>query len=202
MSPLTRTIPNRRFHPTRLAATAFAALLLAALPLTAAPATAEDLWLHVAVDEGPEGARVRVNLPLSMAETALGMIPEEEMRNGRIRIDESDLSIAELRQLWNELQTSPDATFVEVEEADERVLVSKSGGYLLVTVHGSGDQTQRVEAKIPAAVVDALLSGEGEELDLTAAIRALAAHGAGELVTVTDDATQVRVWVDGLAEMR
>lgn len=199
MSPLTPTVPNRRLG--RLAGAALATLLLAALPLTATPATAEDLWLHVAVDEGPDGARVRVNLPLSMAETAIGMIPEEGMRNGRIRIDDSDLTIAELRQLWNQLESSPDATFVEVEEADERVLVSKSGGYLLVTVHGSGEETQRVEAKIPAAVVDALLSGEAEELDLIAAVQALADHGAGELVTVSDDATRVRVWVDGLAEM-
>ncbi len=191
-------MPHRR--PGRLAG----ALLIAAasFALTASPAFAEDLWLHVAVDEGPEGARVRVNLPLSMAETAIGMIPEDEMRNGRIRIDESDLTIAELRKLWNELESSPDATFVEVEEADERVQVSKSAGYLLVTVHGTGEEAQEVEARIPAAVVDALLSGEGEELDLIAAVRALAAHGAGELVTVTDDATQVRVWIDGLAEMR
>jgi hypothetical protein len=193
-------MPHRRFRrPGRLAG---ALLIAAAFALTASPAFAKDLWLHVAVDEGPEGARVRVNLPLSMAETAIGMIPEQEMRNGRIRIDESDITIAELRQLWGQLESSPDATFVEVEEADERVQVSKSAGYLLVTVQGTGGEAQQVEARIPAAVVDALLSGEGEELDLIAAVQALAAHGAGELVAVTDDATQVRVWVDGLAEMR
>lgn len=200
--PIVAPQPTPTRRPGRLALAALAALAIAILPLTAAPAAADDLWLHVAVDEGPEGARVRVNLPLSMAETAIGMIPEDEVRNGRIRIDESEITVAELRRLWTELQDAPDATFVEVEEADEKVLVSKAGGYLLVTVDGTGDRAQQVEARIPAAVVDALLSGEGEELDLMAAVRALADHGAGELVTVTDDATQVRVWIDGLAEMR
>lgn len=188
---------RRRPRPGRLAAVALAALF--AVTGTAA---AGDLWLHVAVDEGPEGAKVRVNLPLSMAETALGMIPDEELRGGKVRFDDSDLTVAELRQLWRQLETSPDATFVEVEEADQRVLVSKSGGYLLVKAFEGGEESQQVDVRIPAAVVEALLSGEGDELDVAAAVRALAAHGEGELVTVTDAETHVRVWVDGRAETR
>jgi hypothetical protein len=196
MTPSTSPIP-RRNRRGRLAAAALIALCAAA-----GTATADDLWLHVAVDEGPEGARVRVNLPLSMAETALGMIPEEELRGGKVRFEDSELTVAELRQLWTELQQSPDATFVEVEETDQRVQVSKSGGYLLVKAFEGGERSQQVDVRIPAAVVDALLSGDGEELNVAAAVRALASHGAGELVTVADDETKVRVWVDGLAEMR
>jgi hypothetical protein len=45
-------------------------------------------------------------------------------------------------------------------------------------------------------VVAALLSGESGELDLVAAVRALAAHGETELVAVTDRDESVRVWVD------
>jgi hypothetical protein len=190
-----------RSSPRRTRAGRLAAAALIALFAAAGTAAADDLWLHVAVDEGPEGARVRVNLPLAMAETALGMIPEEELRGGKIRFDDSDITLAELRQLWRELEDSPDATFVEVEEGDQRVMVSKSGGYLLVKAI-EGEQDQHVDVRIPAAVVDALLSGEGEELDVAAAVHALATHGTGELVTVTDKETQVRVWVDGLAEMR
>jgi hypothetical protein len=196
MSPSTRTL-RARTRRGRLAAAALFALCAAA-----GTAAADDLWLHVAVDEGPEGARVRVNLPLAMAETALGMIPEEELRGGKVRFEDSELTVGELRQLWNELQTAPDATFVEVEETDQRVQVSKSGGYMLVKAFEGGEKNQQVDVRIPAAVVDALLSGDGEELDIAAAVRALASHGAGELVTVTDDETKVRVWVDGLAEMR
>lgn len=191
-----RTRPTARTRAGRLAAAALIALFAAA-----GAAAADELWLHVAVDEGPEGARVRVNLPLTMAETAIGMIPEEELRDGKIRFEDTDLTVADLRRLWRDLEDSPDATFVEVEEANQKVLVSKSRGYLLVKAM-EGEQDQHVDVRIPATVVDALLSGEGEELDVAAAVRALASHGSGELVTVTDKETQVRVWVDGLAEIR
>ncbi len=59
-----------------------------------------------------------------------------------------------------------------------------------------------VDVKVPQAVVEALLSGEGDEIDLAAAIRALAARGEGELVTVDNKDAKVRVWVDQLAEAR
>jgi hypothetical protein len=102
-----------------------------------------------------------------------------------------------LRDLWNELKSVPDMTFVTVEDGDESVTVSKSNGYLQVHAD-EGDE--RVEVRIPESVVDALLSGSGESLDIRAAITALAEHGEGELVTVNGDNEQVRVWIDGSAE--
>jgi hypothetical protein len=50
--------------------------------------------------------------------------------------------------------------------------------------------------KIPGAVVDALLSSPGEQLNLGAALKALARHGEGEIVTVTGDGETVRIWID------
>ena len=49
-------------------------------------------------------------------------------------------------------------------------------------------------------MVDALLSGEGEELNLMAAMEALVDEGEGQLVTVTGENENVRVWVDRIAE--
>ena len=70
-----------------------------------------------------------------------------------------------------------------------------------VTVRASEDEDGAdVNVQIPSRVVDALLSGEGEELNFRAAIEALAAEGEGELVTVNDDDDRVRVWVDHIAE--
>ena len=46
------------------------------------------------------------------------------------------------------------------------------------------------------SVVEALLSGAKDELDLVAAVRALAAHGDTILVTVEDRKNTVKVWVD------
>jgi hypothetical protein len=46
-------------------------------------------------------------------------------------------------------------------------------------------------------VVEALLSTETEELDLLAAVHALAKYGDSQLVSIVSDDAKVRVWVDG-----
>lgn len=188
----------RQTHRTfqRTALFAVAALLVATF--AAVPAQAQEgLWLHVFVEE-TEGATVKVNLPLSFIETAIRMIPEEEMRNGRIKIEDEEITVAELRELWASLEDAGDAALVEVDDHGEKVFVRKRGGYLLVEVQEAGEAAQ-VNVRIPERVVEALLSAEGDELDVAAALRALAAEGAGELVTVTDEDAHVRVWVDDVA---
>jgi hypothetical protein len=45
-------------------------------------------------------------------------------------------------------------------------------------------------------VVNALLSGEKDELNVVAAIHALGDYQDLDLVSVTDENTTVRVWVD------
>jgi hypothetical protein len=74
--------------------------------------------------------------------------------------------------------------------------VARSEGFLLVDVDETRGDRERVEIKVPITVIDALLSGEGDELNLAAAIRALDAHGSQQLITVDDDDSQVRIWVD------
>ncbi len=171
-----------------------------ALVVSAGVAAADsDLWLHVKVDESG-GAKVTVNLPIGIVEKAMSMIPAEEWNQGHVMIDgRHDWSIAQLRELWNEVSDTPDMTFVTVEDDGEQVKVWKEGDYLKVRAIEDEDGAD-VNVQIPARVVDALLSGEGEELNFRAAIGALAAEGEGELVTVNDDDDRVRVWVDHIAE--
>ena len=98
-------------------------------------ATASDLWLHVRVEEN-DGAKVKVNVPITMVEKVIAMVPEEHLRHGRLHLDDccEDLTTAELRELWQEIKDSPDMTFVTVEEDDESVRVWKEAGYLKVHV--------------------------------------------------------------------
>lgn len=180
-----------------------ATLMLAILALAAGAHASSDLWLHVRVDEGG-GAKVSVNLPVSMLDKALAMIPEEHMRDhhfdgGKIRIDDMDLTISDLRELWAEIKNSPDMTFVTVEEEHENVRVWKEAGTLFVSVQ-EDRRDETVDVKIPLQVIDALLSSEEEgTLDLQAAMQALVEHGEGELVAVSGGDEEVRVWVDGNA---
>lgn len=181
-----------------------ATLMLAILTLAGGAQASSDLWLHVRVNEG-DGAKVAVNLPVSMLDRAMAMIPAEHLEDhhfegGKIRIDDMDLTIPEIRELWAEIKDSPDMTFVTVEDDHENVRVWKEGDTLYVKVQ-EDRQNETVDVKIPMAVIDALLSSEEEgTLDLQAAMQALVEHGEGELVAVTGGDEEVRVWVDGNAE--
>jgi hypothetical protein len=178
-------------------------LTLAALLLAALPAEAADLWFHVKVQESAgDHANVTVNFPLPLVEKFLAAIPEEHFRDGNIVIEDAEFDAARLRELWREVQNTPDMTFVTVTTDNETVKVAKDRGYLVArTTERSADGAE-VHARIPLAVVEALLSGEGNTLNLQAGLAALAAHGEGELVTVNERDNNVRVWIDSSPEAR
>lgn len=180
-----------------------AAALAIALFLPAAQAQAQELWFHVEVHEASgENAQVKVNLPISMIQSMMPMISQQaEMHGGtEFDIDGSDVTVDDLRQVLASLRDAPDATFAEVLTDDERVVFYKQGAYLRAeTVEGTDTE---IQARFPIAVLDALLSGPGDRLDFEAAVMALAAHGPGDLVTVRDGETRVRVWIDEYAESR
>ena len=179
-----------------IVAVALAALVAGGAGMLAA--ADNDLWLHVRVEEDND-TKVTVNLPMSVVGKALPMLPQEHFSAEHMHIDHMEMSISEMRELWREVQNTPDVTFVTVDEGDEKVRVWKEGGYLMVSVdEGRGGES--VEVRVPSRVVDALLSGDGEELNLIAAMEALVEEGEGQLVTVTGDNENVRVWVDRIAE--
>lgn len=175
------------------------ALLAAAL--LAGPAAAADLWLHVEVNGGRNGEEVKINLPLSMVDKIAPMISGEAHGSGRVRLDDHDYSVAELRRIWRELENGPDATYVTVKERDSKVRIAKQGQYLVMEANDRAEG-EDVQARVPLTVMRALLSGTGDELNIGAALEALAAEGAGELITVTGDEETVRIWVDAVSDGR
>lgn len=175
-------------------------MLIAGLSVLALAATAvaggDSMWFHVYVHErGDDGEKVRINLPLQLVEAVLPLIDEADISHGRVRIDDSDLTADDLRQIWDAVRDAEDGVYVEVEGVDEEVRVAREGDMIVVRVEEEGEE-ERVEVKLPVAVIDALLSGEGDELDILAAIRAFGERGEGDLVMVTDDESTVRIWVD------
>lgn len=198
-----------KFKETTMNGKKFFGIALIAAGLTAQAAFAgsratDDLWLHVKVHDANEDSRVTINLPLSVIEKAGPMIPREARTSGRIRFEDEDFTVDELREIWREVQSKPDATFITVDERDSKVRIAKRGNTLHVFAvdKGKGRGNEEVEIKIPVPVIDALLSGSGEELNISAAIQALARQGAGELMTVTGDDETVRIWVDDISEAR
>jgi hypothetical protein len=182
-----------------------AMIALSAFALTAVRVSAADLWLHIKVHDAKEDSHVNINLPLSMVTKTASLIPSDARNSGKIRINDDDMDVAELRQIWNEVRNRPDATYVTVEEKGSKVRIAKRGDYLHIVSQdhdGPRGRGENVEMKIPSEVVSALLSGRGDEMNVGAAIQALARRGEGELVTVNGDDETVRIWVDAISETR
>ena len=182
-----------------------AAGLLGLAALSAAPINAQSgtPWLHVRVEEKKDTTKVSVNIPLSVVEAVLKASPEFFEKHGKIRIgNDHGLKLADMRKVWKELAAVGDAELVSVESDDENVKVMRKGDLVQVFVDNKrkagkdgekGGETVRVE--VPTSLVDALLSGEGEEANVEAAIMELKKR-RGDIVRVHDDDSHVRVWID------
>ncbi len=176
------------------------ALVVAALGLwlstTATALEQQAAWIHVeVVESGDKAEKINVNLPLALAEVALEVLPDEATANVAEKFHEHGMSLADLRKLWAELKSAGDAELVTVESNDEKVRVVREDDLIRVRVEDRGGEAlEQVRVDIPVPVVDALLSGEGEELNLRAAIQQLE-NRRGDIVTVDDGDSKVRVWI-------
>jgi len=157
----------------------------------------------VAVDEG-DGSRVRVTVPLALAQAILPLIDDEEIAGGKIRLDhlndgdEDDLR--EIRAMRAAITAAPEGEFVRVAIDDGTALATRSGKNLLLHVD---DEDARVRIRVPLELVDAFLAAEAAghgEIDLAATINTLAAEGPGDIVTFDDGHDRVRIWLDAKPE--
>jgi len=176
-------------------------LLALLLPvLSFAPAAGGDSdqttqrWLHVRVDEsGPDGERVRVNLPLELVAEILPMIEADDFHRGHIRFDGHDLDGMDMAALVGAVRNAKDGEYVTVEGSDESVHITKEGDLLLINVD---EEDEKVNIRLRLSVVDALFSGERGEMNLVAAVKALEAEGDCEIVRIDGEDETVRIWID------
>ncbi len=174
-----------------LKAGAIAAFLFATTPLFA-----QTPWIHVEVNEGrDQDSHVKVNLPLSLVEVAMEAAPEDVLEKGHIRLHpDDDVDVEDLRRVWKELRATGDTDLVSVEKEDQTVSVRRQGELVLVNVDDR-KENEKVQVQVPVSVMDALLSGEGQQLNLKDAISALKSL-RGEIVRVDNGNDKVRIWID------
>jgi hypothetical protein len=196
-------------------------LALALLPAAGAWAQAgNNAWLHIRVEEAQKASKVHVNLPMSVVEVALKAAPEIIEEHGKVHLGEHHgMKLADLRKMWKQLAAVGDAEFVTVESEDENVRVQRKGDLVLVYVdHRAEAHKAKAEAKgavkaeaekpakaakgpgevrveVPVSLVDALLSGEGEDVNIQAALAELQKR-RGDIVRVHDDDANVHIWID------
>ena len=166
------------------------------LLLAAAGAGAAERWFHVHVTEtGSNPVEVHVNLPLALIESALRVIPDEINAEIEAELNDVGVQLEELRKFWEEARHLEDATFVTVESEDETVRVAKEGDYLIAHTTESRASGAEVDVRLPFEVLTELFSGD-TQIDLPVALRTIAEHSDGDLVTVSEGDTHVRLWVD------
>ena len=180
-------------------------LAFSVLPAVQAAAQTGTAWLHVRVEEAKKAEKVAVNLPMTVVEAVLKASPEMIEKHGKIHLgEEHGLKMADLRKIWKELAAVGDAELVTVESEDENVKVMRKGDLVQVFVDNKakpgkdgkpakGGEEVRVE--VPVSLVDAFLSGEGEEGNIEAAVAELQKR-RGDIVRVKDDDSNVRIWID------
>jgi hypothetical protein len=157
-----------------------------------------ERWLHVrVVSSNSKGETVRINVPLELAEKVLPAIDHDRLHNGKVRISCMDCDGVDVRTIFEAVRNSKDGEFVTVQSNDADISVMKKDGQLHVHVHDKKrSKDAQIEVKVPMKVVEALLSGSKDELDIVAGLHALAGQSDVELVSVKDDENTIRVWLD------
>ena len=168
-------------------------------------APADGKWIHIRVVDGDEKqTSVKVNMPLTALVTMADSIEDEHFKDGHITIGHEGIDAAKLREAWQSVRNAKDMDFITVESDDETVKVAKSGRFMIARVHdqrsGKGADGEQVQVRVPLEVVDALLDAPDGQFNIKSALEALAAQHTGELVTVTDGASRVRIWIDDKAD--
>jgi hypothetical protein len=168
----------------------------------AAQDAAPQAWLHVQITGEDDGAQsVSVNVPLSAAEPMFALVPHRILPDGQLSLAGRDvpINVAAMRDLWRALTEVGDTEFVTVQGGDETVRIARTGDQITVQVEEREEEgSETVDVQLPIAVVDALLSGDSDTLNVRAAVERLG-ELRGDIVRVSEDERQIRVWIDEVA---
>jgi phage tail protein X len=184
------------------------------LPASGALAQAGPAWLHVRVEETDKASKVRVNVPMGVVEAVLKASPGLIEEHGKLKLgDHHGMKLSDMRNVWKQLAAAGDAELVSVESAEENVKVQRKGDVVQIFVDSkpgaaktaakaekapgepAGKRHGTVRVEVPVSLVDALLSGEGDEANIQAAVAELQKR-RGDIVRVEDGESNVHIWID------
>jgi hypothetical protein len=151
---------------------------------------------------------------MTVVEAVLKASPQIIEEHGKVKLGgHHGMSLADMRRAWKELAAVGDAELVTVESEDENVRVARKGDLVQVFVDrkaparkaeagpekakgaAKSDGPGEVRVEVPVSLVDALLSGEGDEVNIQAAVSELKKL-RGDIVRVREEGSNVRIWID------
>jgi hypothetical protein len=173
--------------------------LIAVAALLAAPAAYADdetRWVNVHVTENSSNTNVEVHLPLNLVLTVLRNVDVENFHGGHVDLELDDDMDINFPEIMAAVKDAPDGQFVTVTSDEADVSVHKQAGTLFVTVNQKEDEMAKVEVTMPMEMMDALTFGEENTLDVAALLQSFDKLPNGELVKVTSNEANVRVWIE------
>jgi hypothetical protein len=173
------------------------ALSVALITLVASTAFAADTtrWLNVHVTEPASSTNVEVHLPMSLVVSVLKGIKVDNFDAGKIDLDLDGAEI-DWPQIMAALSDAPDGHYVTVDSDEADVRVKKENGLMLVHVTEKSGDNAVVDVRLPMGLVDLITIDEANRIDVAALIESIVDLPDGELVSVTSDEANVRVWVE------
>lgn len=163
---------------------------------------ADSAWLHVEVDDNED--QININLPIILAEAVITLVDLSDEPTV-IKIDEHEITVPEMREIWNILKEEGSFTLASIRskemEKGDNIDIAFRDNRLLIT--GSTDE-DKIDINVSGDLIDALLSGEEDRLNLSACIQELKSKGSdsGYVHVISQDGDKVRLWVDNLKSTR
>jgi hypothetical protein len=177
--------------------TALALVMVAALAVAPSVLAGDDgRWVNVHVTENSSNTNVEVHLPLNLVLTVLRNVDVENFHGGHVDLDFDDEMNINWTEIMAAVKDAPDGKFVTVTSDEADVNVRKEAGKLYVDVNQKDDEMAKVEVTMPMTMVDAFLVGENNTLDVAALLQSFDDLPDGELVKVTSNEANVRVWIE------
>ena len=170
-------------------------IVLLVLFLASSLAWAQNSTLHIRVQEG-ELERLSLNLPVSVISAVLPLVEDKvrHLTGENIEMGGQDFGIAELREIWNALKADGSYELANIQTGEENIRILLDENSLFIDTDEASKE--QIHVRIPVQVVDALLSGTGDELNLSEALETLASIGESDLIEVQASDAHVRVWID------
>ncbi len=172
--------------------------LVAIIALAAAPAAfAQDTtrWMNVTVTENSSNTNVEVHLPMNLVLTVLQNVDVENFHGGNVDLELDDMQV-NWPEIMQAVKEAPDGKFVTVTSDEADVNVHKKAGTLYIDVEEKQDEMAKVQVTMPLELMDALSFGEENTINVAALFASLDKLPNGELVRVTSNDANVRVWIE------
>ncbi len=152
-------------------------------------------WLNVHVTEADDDTNVEVHLPLNLVLALIDAVDAENFHDGVVDLELDDVEI-DWPQVLAAVKEAPAGQYVTVDSNEAKVKVTKENNMILVHATEIEGDNAEVDVRLPLALVDAININEENQLDLKALLESLEQLPDGELVRVTSDEANVRVWIE------